>query len=64
VAIAWVAERDIVGSAVFGATNLEGMWANLAARDLTLTGDETRALDDASATSPPYPLWPYPPTAT
>jgi aryl-alcohol dehydrogenase-like predicted oxidoreductase len=61
VALAWVADRDIVSSAVFGATSLEGLEANLAAADLTLTREETRSLDEASSTSPPYPYWLYPP---
>jgi aryl-alcohol dehydrogenase-like predicted oxidoreductase len=61
VALAWVADRDIVSSAVFGATSLEGLEANLAAADLTLTREESRSLDEASSTAPPYPYWLYPP---
>lgn len=60
VALAWLAERDIVASAVFGATSLEGLEANLAAADMTLGAEESSALDEASSTSPPYPYWLYP----
>jgi aryl-alcohol dehydrogenase-like predicted oxidoreductase len=61
VALAWLAERDIIASAIFGATTLEGLQANLAAAEMTLTAEESRALDEASSTSPPYPYWLYPP---
>ena len=61
VALAWVAAKPFVTSAVFGATTIEGLNANLQAADLDLTLDEVSALDDASAPPATYPYWLYPP---
>jgi aryl-alcohol dehydrogenase-like predicted oxidoreductase len=60
VALAWIASKPFVTSAVFGATTIEGLEANLHAADLEPSADEMDALDEASAPSAPYPYWLYP----
>jgi aryl-alcohol dehydrogenase-like predicted oxidoreductase len=61
VALAWVTAKPFVTSAVFGATTIEGLEANLQAADLDLTANEASALDDASAPPAAYPYWLYQP---
>jgi aryl-alcohol dehydrogenase-like predicted oxidoreductase len=56
VALAWVTGRPGVTSTILGARTLEQLEANLHSADLTLTADETAALDAASDPRPPdYP---------
>ena len=57
VALAWVTDRPAVTSTILGARTLEQLETNLRAADLTLTAEETAALDAASdlhATDYPY----------
>jgi aryl-alcohol dehydrogenase-like predicted oxidoreductase len=61
VALAWLAAKPFVVSAVFGATTIEGLAANLDAADLDLSPEEVAALDDVSAPPATYPYWLYPP---
>jgi aryl-alcohol dehydrogenase-like predicted oxidoreductase len=57
VALAWLLERKGVMSVIIGAKTLEQLNDNLAAADLTLSADESAALDKASALKPEYPGW-------
>jgi aryl-alcohol dehydrogenase-like predicted oxidoreductase len=61
VALAWAAAKPFVSSAVFGATTIEGLAANLDAADLDLSPEEVAALDDVSAPPATYPYWLYSP---
>jgi aryl-alcohol dehydrogenase-like predicted oxidoreductase len=49
IALAWVTGRPAMTSTILGARTLEQLDTNLRAADLTLSTDETAALDDASA---------------
>lgn len=55
VALAWLLDRPVVTSVVFGARNLAQLQDNLGAAALTLTPDQRRLLDDASAFEAGYP---------
>jgi aryl-alcohol dehydrogenase-like predicted oxidoreductase len=44
-------------SAIIGAKTLEQLDDNLAAAKLSLSADEMKTLDDASALPPEYPGW-------
>jgi aryl-alcohol dehydrogenase-like predicted oxidoreductase len=57
VAIAWLLGRPAVTSVVIGARTDEQLADDLAAADLTLTDDERRRLDEASAPPLLYPYW-------
>jgi len=57
VAIAWLAARPAVSSVILGARTLDQLASNLAAADLTLSGEETLLLDEAS--QPVTPDYPY-----
>ena len=48
VALAWVTDRPGVTSTILGCRTMEQLEANLRAADLTLTEEETAALDRAS----------------
>jgi aryl-alcohol dehydrogenase-like predicted oxidoreductase len=58
--IAWLLAKPVVTSVIIGAKRLEQLRDNLAADELTLTQDELRQLDEASALPPEYPGWVLP----
>jgi aryl-alcohol dehydrogenase-like predicted oxidoreductase len=55
VALAWLIAKPVVSSVIFGARSLEQLDDNLAAADVTLSPEEVKRLDDASAFDPGYP---------
>jgi aryl-alcohol dehydrogenase-like predicted oxidoreductase len=57
VALAWVLSRPFVTSVIIGAKNKEQLKDNLAAADVTLSAEQLKQLDDASALPPEYPGW-------
>ena len=57
VAYAWLLAKPYVSSVIIGASRPEQLADNLAAADLSLTAEETAALD---ALDPPPPLYPDP----
>jgi len=57
VALAWLLQRKGVMSVIIGAKSLEQLDDNLAAAELTLTPEEIKKLDEASALKPEYPGW-------
>jgi aryl-alcohol dehydrogenase-like predicted oxidoreductase len=57
VALAWTLGRPAVTSLIVGARTAEQLADNLAAADLTLTGDERARLDKASVPPLIYPFW-------
>jgi aryl-alcohol dehydrogenase-like predicted oxidoreductase len=57
VALAWLLGRKGVMSVIIGAKTVEQLDDNLAAAELTLTPEETAALDAVSALKPEYPGW-------
>jgi aryl-alcohol dehydrogenase-like predicted oxidoreductase len=57
IAYAWLFGKREVSSVIVGASRPEQLEANLAAADLSLTGQEMAALD---AVDPPAPLYPHP----
>src|SRR5271169_1585988 len=60
VSLAWLLAKPVVTSVIIGAKRLDQLQDNLAAADLTLTRDELRQLDEASALAPEYPGWMLP----
>ena len=57
VALAWLLQRKGVMSVIIGAKTIEQLNDNLAASDLSLTGEEFATLDAVSALRPEYPGW-------
>ena len=57
IALNWLLQRPTVSSVVIGARNEEQLLQNLGAVGWSLTGEQMKALDEASATTPPYPYW-------
>ena len=57
VALAWLLQRKGVMSVIIGAKTIEQLNDNLAAADLSLTGEEFATLDAVSALRPEYPGW-------
>jgi len=57
VALAWLLHQTSVMSVIIGAKTSEQLADNIAAADLTLSGDELAALDTATALAPEYPRW-------
>lgn len=57
VAIAWLLAKPFVSSVIVGASKTGQLQDNLGAADLTLSAEELKALDDVTATPPPYPVW-------
>lgn len=55
VSLAWLLHKPGVTSVIFGARNVAQLENNLAAAELSLTADQVRLLDEASATELPYP---------
>ena len=60
VSLAWVLAKPFVTSVIVGAKRLDQLKDNLAAAELTLTADEMKQLDEASALPPEYPGWMVP----
>ncbi|MGX5801462.1 aldo/keto reductase [Bradyrhizobium sp. Arg314] len=59
VAINWLLRRPTVSSVIIGARNEEQLRQNLGAVGWTLTPEQIKALDEASAVTAPYPYFPY-----
>jgi aryl-alcohol dehydrogenase-like predicted oxidoreductase len=59
VAINWLVGRPTVSSVIIGARNEEQLRQNLGAIGWSLTEDQIRRLDEASAVTAPYPHFPY-----
>lgn len=59
VAINWLLQRPTVASVLVGARNEAQLQQNLGAIGWTLSAEQMRRLDDASAVVPPYPYYPY-----
>ncbi len=59
VALNWLLQRPTVSTVVIGARNEEQLRQNLGAVGWDLTPAQVALLDDASATTPAYPYWPY-----
>ena len=59
VAINWLTRRPTVSSVIIGARNEEQLRQNLGAVGWSLTDDQMRRLDAASAVTAPYPHFPY-----
>ncbi len=57
IALAWLLAKPAVMSVIIGAKTVEQLDDNLAAADVTLSDDEIKTLDDASALTPEYPGW-------
>jgi aryl-alcohol dehydrogenase-like predicted oxidoreductase len=57
VALAWILQKASVMSIIIGAKTLEQLDDNLAAAELTLTGEEMARLDEVSELPSEYPGW-------
>jgi aryl-alcohol dehydrogenase-like predicted oxidoreductase len=57
VALNWLLQRPTVSSVIVGARNEEQLKQNLGAVGWTLTPEQVRTLDKASAKPPAYPYW-------
>src|SRR5204863_5017964 len=57
VAINWLLQRPTVSNVIVGARNEEQLRQNLGAVGWNLTAAQVARLDEASATTPPYPYW-------
>src|SRR4051812_46381698 len=55
--LAWFLAKPVVTPVIIGAKRLDQLQDNLAAVEITLTQDELRQLDEASALSPEHPGW-------
>jgi aryl-alcohol dehydrogenase-like predicted oxidoreductase len=59
IAINWLLQRPTVSSVIIGARNEAQLKDNLGAVGWSLTKDQMKRLDAASATTPAYPYFPY-----
>jgi aryl-alcohol dehydrogenase-like predicted oxidoreductase len=59
IAIAWLLTRPTVSSVIIGARNEAQLRDNLGAAGWSLTPDQIKRLDEASAVMPAYPYYPY-----
>jgi aryl-alcohol dehydrogenase-like predicted oxidoreductase len=57
IALNWLLQRPTVATVVMGARNEEQLKQNLDAVGWNLSPEQVKRLDDASATSRPYPYW-------
>jgi aryl-alcohol dehydrogenase-like predicted oxidoreductase len=57
VALAWILANNAVTSVIIGAKRIAQLEDNLKSVELTLAGEDTQALDEASALSREYPAW-------
>ena len=54
-AIAWLLHQRVVTSVILGAKRLDQLEEHLKAADVTLSDDDLKTLDPASALAPEYP---------
>ncbi|MCP9622650.1 aldo/keto reductase [Nocardia otitidiscaviarum] len=59
IALNWLLSRPTVSTVIVGARNEEQLRQNLGAVGWQLDADQLARLDKASATTPPYPYYPY-----
>ncbi|MFI6046083.1 aldo/keto reductase [Nocardia sp. NPDC051321] len=59
IALNWLLRRPTVSTVIVGARNENQLRQNLGAIGWELTADQVARLDKASATTPPYPYYPY-----
>jgi aryl-alcohol dehydrogenase-like predicted oxidoreductase len=59
IALNWLLRRPTVSSVLIGARDEAQLRQNLGALGWELTADQIACLDAASATTPPYPYYPY-----
>ena len=59
IAINWLLQRPTVSSVILGARNEEQLRQNLGAIGWSLTAEQMKRLDEASAFTPVYPHFPY-----
>ena len=59
IAINWLLQRPTVASVLIGARDEAQLKENLGAVGWSLTAEQVRRLDAASAVTPPYPYYPY-----
>ncbi|UGT71990.1 aldo/keto reductase [Nocardia gipuzkoensis] len=59
IALNWLLRRPTVATVIVGARNEEQLRQNLGAIGWELDADQIARLDKASATTPPYPYYPY-----
>ncbi|PXX64966.1 aryl-alcohol dehydrogenase-like predicted oxidoreductase [Nocardia tenerifensis] len=59
IALNWLLRRPTVATVIVGARNEDQLRQNLGAIGWQLTTDQVARLDKASATTPPYPYYPY-----
>jgi aryl-alcohol dehydrogenase-like predicted oxidoreductase len=59
IALAWLLARPTITSVIMGARTEEQLRDNLGAVGWSLTADQLKLLNDASAITPPYPYYPY-----
>ncbi|MGJ7496567.1 aldo/keto reductase [Variovorax sp. RT4R15] len=59
IALNWLLQRPTVASVLIGARDAVQLRQNLGALGWQLTPDQVKRLDAASATTPPYPYYPY-----
>ncbi|MGY1948315.1 aldo/keto reductase [Nocardia asiatica] len=59
IALNWLLRRPTVSTVIIGARNEEQLRQNLGAIGWELDADQIARLDKASATTPPYPYYPY-----
>jgi aryl-alcohol dehydrogenase-like predicted oxidoreductase len=57
IALSWLLHQPIVSSVIIGAKRIDQLTDNIAACDVSLTGDELAQLGDASKLPPEYPGW-------
>jgi aryl-alcohol dehydrogenase-like predicted oxidoreductase len=57
IALSWLLHQPVVSSVIIGAKRLDQLTDNIAACDVSLTGDELAQLGDASKLPPEYPGW-------
>src|SRR5262245_18380662 len=57
IALGWVLAQPAVTSVIIGARNLKQLEDNLQASDVTLDGEDLKALNEASRLAPEYPAW-------
>lgn len=57
IAIAWLLHQPVVTSVLVGATSQRQLADNIAAKDIALSDEDMRRLDDASALPQEYPGW-------
>ena len=59
IALNWLLQRPTVSSVIIGARDEKQLRDNLGAVGWSLTEEQMRRLNEASAVTPPYPHFPY-----